>query len=51
MSVAIKHMKENKSADESGVITGCYGHKINLTRVNDQLIREARNQQQRQEYV
>ena len=29
----------------------CYGHKINLPRFNDLLISEARNQQQRQEYV
>ena len=31
--------------------TLCYGHKINLPRFNDLLISEARNQQQRQEYV
>ena len=31
--------------------TSCYGHKINLPRFNDLLISEARNQQQRQEYV
>ena len=29
----------------------CYGHKINLPGFNDLLISEARNQQQRQEYV
>ena len=35
----------------AAILPYCYGHKINLPRFNDLLISEARNQQQRQEYV
>ena len=49
--IALQKLSKLKQDHQQTLHSFCYGHKINLPRFNDLLISEARNQQQRQEYV